>query len=648
MHYYEVAPNQIIRMDCETFTYSSNDALVIGQIVLIEVGKKQVIGVVLHKTNKPTYPTKPIVSIIEPTPLPHELIELASWLSRYYLTPLALVLRLIIPKGIQKKRRINTEKQQKIVKRNRTNIVFNKEQMGVLDMLSKTSSGTFLLQGVTGSGKTELYIDIAKTSVSIGKSAIILVPEIALTSQLISEFSNHFDNLLVTHSQMTESQRHTIWSEALNSKVPRIIIGPRSALFVPLKNIGTIVVDEAHEPSYKQEQAPKYSALRAATMLGRFHDAKVILGSATPNITDRYLAERSSLPILKLNSVARADSTPPLITLVDMKNHSNLYSGHRFFSKQLIDQISKTLQLHKQALIFHNRRGSANTTLCANCGWTAQCPRCYLPMSLHSDKHRLYCHVCGYNEPVPTSCPVCGGVDIIHKGLGTKLVESELRKLFPTANIARFDADNTNEETVNNRYDDLYNGKIDIAIGTQIIAKGLDLPHLRTVGVIQADTGLSLPDFNTNERIFQLLAQVVGRVGRNDKKTQVVVQTYQPTHPSIVFGLTQDYDSFYSQMLKERKKGLFPPYTFLLKLTCVYKTEASAIRNAKKLSDQLRQKSHFGVQVLGPTPAFYERQHGTYRWQLIVKSPRREYLVEMLKYVPAKSWQFELDPTSLL
>jgi primosomal protein N' (replication factor Y) len=383
-------------------------------------------------------------------------------------------------------------------------------------------------------------------------------------------------------------------------------------------------------------------------MLGRFYGAKVVFGSATPNITDRYLAEKSNLPILQLNSVARIGSIPAVISLVDMKNHSNLASGHRFFSKQLVDQISITLMSNKQVLIFHNRRGSANTTLCDNCGWTAQCPKCFIPLSLHSDKHQLLCHVCGYYEPVPTFCPVCKGVDIIHKGLGTKLIETELQKLFPMANISRFDADNSTAETVNNRYDDLYAGKIDIAIGTQIIAKGLDLPHLRTVGVIQADTGLSLPDFNTIERTFQLLSQVIGRVGRNNKKTQVIVQTYQPNHPSIVHGLTQNYDAFYAGALGERKKGLFPPYSFLLKLTCVYKTELSAIKNAKKLATELRVKSHPDVKILGPTPAFYERQHGTYRWQLVLKSPKREHLIESLKYVPTKFWQFELDPTSLL
>lgn len=646
MHYYEVAPNQIVRVGSDSFTYSSDTILKIGQIVLIEIGKKQMVGVVLHEIPKPSYPVKSVIQTIEQTPLPTQLIDLAKWLSKYYITPLATVMQAILPSGIRKNRRMQTGVPL-ITKRDRTNIVFNKEQGAALEVLKKSNSGTFLLQGITGSGKTELYIEIAKRAIAINKSVIILVPEIALTSQLISEFSNHFNNLLVTHSKMTEAARHIAWTEALNSTDPRVVIGPRSALFSPLHDIGAIIIDESHEPSYKQEQSPKYSALRAATMLGRFHKAKVIFGSATPNITDRYLAEQSDNPILKLTSLARDGSIAPKVTLVDMTKRTN-FNGHRFFSKQLLEQITETLQINKQVLIFHNRRGSASTTLCEECGWTAQCPKCFLPLSLHADDHHLLCHICGYGSDVPTSCPECGSVNIIHKGIGTKLIETELRKIFPGANIARFDADNTDDEAVNARYNDLYNGSIDIAIGTQIIAKGLDLPHLRTVGVIQADAGLALPDFNTNERTFQLLAQVVGRVGRNEHQTQVVVQTYQPTHPSIVSGLTQDYESFYNNALLERKKGHFPPFTHLLKLTCVYKTEATAIKNAKKLANELRLKSNPDVQILGPTPAFYERQHGTYRWQLVLKSPKREYLIDLLKFVPPKSWQFELDPTSLL
>ncbi|MEI6228619.1 MAG: primosomal protein N' [Candidatus Saccharibacteria bacterium] len=646
MNYYEVAPNQIIRPGSDTFTYCSTDKLQIGQIVLIEVGKKQVIGVITSQTKKPIYATKPIAKTIEDTPIPKQLIDLSIWLARYYTTPLATVLQTILPRGIQKKRN-SKENILKVTKRDRINIVFNSDQTRAINTLKTSKPGTFLLQGITGSGKTEVYIAAAKLAFSDGKSAIILVPEIALTPQLVSEFSNHFEDLLVTHSKMTESNRHKIWDEALKSQKPRIVIGPRSALFMPLSDIGLIIVDEAHEPSYKQEQSPRYSALRAATMLGRFHGAKVVFGSATPNVIDRYLAEQSNNPILVLNKVAREGSQVPSIQLVDMTKRSN-FNGHRFFSKQLIEQIEKTLADKKQTLIFHNRRGSASSTLCRDCSWFAACPRCFLPLTLHADKHILLCHICGYQTSVPTSCPDCHGADIIFKGIGTKLIESELKKLFPKANIARFDADNKTDDTINNRYEELYNGMIDIAIGTQIVAKGLDLPHLRTVGIIQADSGLSLPDFNANERTFQLLSQVIGRVGRNEHQTNVIVQSFQPTHPSVVNGIKQNYEAFYKQTLIERQHSKFPPFTHLLKLDCSYKTESAAIKNAQSLAAELKTKLHKSVQVLGPTPAFYERQHGTYHWQLVLKSPKREYLIDAMKFVPQTHWQSELDPTSLL
>lgn len=646
MHYYEVAPTKIIRTDSDSFTYSSHTQLSIGNLVLIEVGKKQMVGLVIKRSTKPKYPTKDIISLICERPLPVQLIKLAKWMSEYYQSPLATVLQTILPTGIQKKRQPR-KNVKNIVNRKRTNILFNTEQQQAIDTLSESVNGTYLLQGVTGSGKTEIYIKATKDAINNNKSAIILVPEIALTSQLISEFSQHFDNILVTHSHMTEAERHIIWSGALNSDTPRIVIGPRSALFTPLLNIGVIIIDEAHEPGYKQEQSPKYSALRVATMLGRFHNCKVIFGSATPNIIDRFLSEQSGRKLIKLTKVARKGSIPPSVTLVDMTKHEN-FINHRFLSKQLVSQITETLSIGKQVLIFHNRRGSASTVLCKKCGWIADCPKCYIPLSLHADKNMLYCHVCGFHTKAPTSCPKCGEAEIIYKGIGTKLVESELKKLFPSANIARFDADNLADQTVYNRYEELYNGTIDIAIGTQVIAKGLDLPNLRTVGVIQADTGLSLPDFNSNERAFQLLAQVIGRVGRNDSQTSVVVQSYQPNHPSIVHGLTQDYESFYKNALIERQLGLFPPFTHLLKLVCIYKTESSAINNAKKVAEILRKNIDEHVQILGPTPAFYERQGDTYRWQLVLKSPKREYLINALAFVPNEHWQSELDPTSLL
>jgi len=645
MHYYEVAPTQIIRAGSGVFTYAAKEPLSVGQLVTVEVGRKVLVGLVVKEVPQPSYDTKTVTSLIEEPPLPEALVQLALWISGYYATHLASVLQTILPRGIQKKRRpLSQPSREKL--RDRTKNVLNDTQRNAVRVVSEMSPGSALLHGITGSGKTEVYIELAKQALAAGKSAIILVPEIALTSQVVDEFSQHFEDIILVHSRQTEAQRHKAWQEALTSTKPRLIIGPRSALFTPLASIGLIVIDEAHEPSFKQEQSPRYSALRAASILAKHHGAKVVLGSATPSIADYYIFEQSERPVITMNSRARHDTTPPTITLVDMTKRTH-FKRHRFLSDELLSQLEQTFGSGNQALIFHNRRGSASTTLCENCGWSAICPRCFVPFTLHADRHQLQCHICGTSEKVPTSCPECGSADIIHKGIGTKLIESELRKIFPGKVIARFDGDNETGESVEERYKELYDGTIDLIIGTQVIAKGLDLPKLRAVGVIQADAGLSLPDYASSERTFQLLAQVVGRVGRSHHATDVIVQSYQPTHPAVVNGLAQNYHGFYQTALLERKKGGFPPFSYLLKLTCVYKTESAAVRNAQKLAAELRQRMP-DVQILGPTPAFYERQHDTYRWQLVVKSSKRARLTDALAYVPAAQWQFELDPTNLL
>jgi len=646
MKFYEVAPTKIVRSGVGVFTYQSQDALSIGQLVTIPVGKQLLNGVVIRGVAKPSYDTKDIASAIESQPLPTSLIELSLWLAEYYRTPLATVLQTVLPHGLTKKRRDKVTSPREIT-RSRTQIVFNKDQLAALSKIAEQPSGTVLLQGVTGSGKTEIYKELARRSLVEGKSSIILVPEISLTSQIVDEFTHEFPDVIVTHSHMTEAERHLAWKKALTSTTPVIIIGPRSALFMPVPNLGLIAVDEAHEPSYKQEQAPRYSALRAASVLGKSAGARVVLGSATPLITDRYVAEVNGSPIVKLPRPARANAKATTVTLVDMKKRDN-FKKHRFLSNALLQSIEQNIDSGRQTLLFHNRRGSASTTLCENCGWTAECPRCFVPLVLHADTFILSCHICDNKAKVPTVCPVCQSADIIHKGIGTKLIESELRRLFPKATIARFDGDNAAADTVNERYKDLYEGTIDIAIGTQVVAKGLDLPKLHTVGVIQADSGLSLPDYASAERAFQLLAQVVGRVGRDERDTTVIVQSYQPTHPIVQFGLKQDYEGFYEYALKERQKGGFPPFRYLLQLTDVYKTEATAIRNAKDLANDLRHKLPKGVEVLGPTPAFYERQHDTYRWQLILKSPKRSELIKALEHLPPTHWQADLDPLSLL
>lgn len=646
MYYYEVAPNQIVRLGSDSFTYSHDSQLQIGQLVVIEVGKKQLTGLVLRQVKAPEFKTKPITKIIENEPLPEALVKLSLWLSSYYKTPLATVLQTLLPRGLTVTRRAPRPAATP-AKRDRTNFLFNQDQTATIETIDSSESGTFLIQGVTGSGKTAIYIELARRTIESGKSVIVLVPEIALTTQVIAEFAQTFQDIIVTHSRASEAERHLAWRTALNAEKPQLVIGPRSALFTPLKNLGLIIIDEAHEPSFKQEQAPRYSALRAATMLGRFSNAKVVLGSATPSIVDRYLAEHSDHPVLILNERARPDAIPPAIDLVDMTKRAS-FKRHRFISDTLLTSIEKNLADHRQTLIFHNRRGSAATTLCENCGWTALCPNCFVPLTLHSDDFQLSCHICGYNQAVPKICPVCASANIIHKGIGTKLIESELSKIFSQARIARFDSDTESDKSLDKLYSQLYSGEIDIAIGTQVVAKGLDLPHLRTVGVIQADSGLSLPDYSSSERTFQLLSQVIGRVGRNAQATNVVVQSYQPNHPSIVYGLAQDYESFYQQTLAERRRAHFPPFSYLMKLTAIYKTEAGAIRASKELAKRLKESANPEVQILGPTPSFYERMHNTYRWQLILKSPRREHLTDLINYLPPTNWQYELDPTSLL
>ncbi len=651
MNYYLVSLTKIVRTEADSFTYSSDKDLPTGTLVVVEIGSARSTGVVMSAVVKPDFAVKEIVQVLDEAPLPLPLIQTATWMSRYYKTHLATVWQTILPRGLTKKRRTRSSVATPYIAppdKNRTKNVFTVDQQHAIEHIDGMQPGTALLHGVTGSGKTMVYIELAKRAMKEDLSSIILVPEIALTSQLVAEFTKHFDNVLLTHSRQTEAERHVLWQKAINSNTPFIVIGPRSALFVPVQQLGLVVIDECHEPSFKQEQSPRYSALRTAAVLTRHHEARLVLGSATPNAADYFMAKQTNSPILAMPTPARTGTLRPITSLIDMTKRGN-FTRHFFLSDKLLSSIAKTLKNGHQSLIFHNRRGSASVTLCEQCGWNAGCPRCFVPLTLHADQHQLICHICAYTAKVPTSCPECHHVDIIHKGIGTKRIETELTKLFPNKKIARFDGDTTGGGSVDRRYDELKNGDIDIIIGTQVIAKGLDLPHLRTVGVVQADAGLSLPDFAATERTFQLLAQVVGRVGRSHHPTDVIIQSYQPNHPAIQDGLTQNYADFYKRTIQQRQATNFPPFCHLLKLVCTYKTEAAAIKNSRNLAQKLKAAStNKPIEILGPTPAFYERVRDTYRWQLILKSPKRSDLVELLNHLPPTHWQAELDPMSLL
>jgi primosomal protein N' (replication factor Y) len=643
-YFYLVAPTTVVRTTEYAYTYHSDTPLAIGTMVRISVGKKLTNGVVVKTVAaKPSFPTKAVGEVLVESPLPEPLIKLAQWLSEYYASHFALVLQTLLPSGLQKNRR-ETKKELLYPKRKRTQIVLNTDQATALERINGRTDGTVLLHGVTGSGKTQVYIEAVKHVAKTGRSAIILVPEIALTPQLVAEFANHFTNLVVTHSGLTEAQRHQAWLKALQSTEPTVVIGPRSALFMPLRNLGIIVVDECHEPSYKQEQSPRYSALRAASILARAHGAKLILGSATPNVADYYLAEQSQSPIIRLAKPA-AQLQPVEVKVVDLKTKQN-FLRHRFLSNELLAAIDRALENRYQILLFHNRRGTAPTTLCEHCGWSAHCPNCFLPQTLHADAHELRCHLCGLAQRVPPACPECHEPTVIFKGIGTKLIETEITKFYPKARIARFDADTTEAEAIQNRYQELYDGDIDIMIGTQMLAKGLDIPRLALVGVIQADSGLVLPDYISEERVFQLLYQVIGRAGRGEHPGEVVIQTYQPDHPVVQTAIARDYPTFYKAEVATREQGKFPPFRYLLKLVCSYKTEAGAIKASQKLAHELR-TAYPHLEILGPTPAFHERLGGNYRWQLVVKASQRADLVGIAKNAPA-GWMADVDPASLL
>ena len=474
---------------------------------------------------------------------------------------------------------------------------------------------------------------------------MLLVPEIALTGQLVKVFQETFKSgVVLIHSRQTEVERQRIFDSLLLSDGPRIVIGPRSALFAPLDNLGLIIIDEEHESTYYQENAPKYSAVRVASKMSQTLKIPCILGSATPTVEDFYLArKRDSLVVL--SEKAKKTAVKPEVTVIDFKKRDN-FSKNRYFSNALIAAISANLKKGRQTLIFHNRRGSAPLTICESCGEELLCPNCFLPLTLHVDTYEMQCHTCGYKRRVPSACPSCGGVNLIHKGFGTKLLENELSRLFPEARVKRFDADSKKGETLDAMYSSVRDGKVDILVGTQVLAKGLDLPLLSTVGVVQADAGLSLPDFAAEEKVFQLITQVMGRVGRGHlSEAKVFIQTYQPENPVLSFATNEDYPGFFEYLLEKRKKSGFPPFRFVAKASVTMKTEASALKKARAAYRFLASQKKF--EVSPPCPAFHERNSRGFTWELTVRSLSREALVQALTELDG-NFHVSLDPPSLL
>ena len=669
--YYEVIPTTTFKksplFSDGLLTYSFDQNLAPGIIVSIPLGKKTALGIIYRKTTAPTdqnFIIKSINKIVHPIPLPNHLLKSLAWLSSYYLNPVAKTANLFLPLGIEKNRRKKSSASTFIPQSSNPiqdmtspnaattthyQIPLNPAQKQALTELRKIKTHTKLLHGITGSGKTNIYLELASQVFNSNKSVILLVPEISLTPQLVGRFQEHFGTQVISlHSKLTEAERHLIWQRIheADQSTPFVIIGPRSALFSPLKNLGLIIIDEAHEPSFYQDTSPRYHALRLASFMAQTLKIDCLLGTATPRVEDYFLAQKNHAYVA-LSEKAKSITSQTKISLIDLKDRA-LFTRNRYFSDALLQDIENNLKQHKQTLLFHNRRGSAPLTICEHCGYQVLCPNCLLPLTLHSDSYQLICHTCGHHEPVPSTCPVCHHGSLIHKGFGTKLLESELKKIFKSARIARFDADNATADSLTQNFEAVKNGDVDIIIGTQTIAKGLDLPLLNTVGIVQADANLNLPDYAAEERTFQLITQVIGRVGRGHTDiNHVFLQTFQPEHPVILAAKSLDYAKFADYLLKKRQLSHLPPFFYLLRISIVKKTEDLTIKKIMELHRAL--KKFPDVYLSAPTPSFHEYTPSGYSWQIIVKAKKRDsltHLIESLDQYP--EIRFAIDPPSLI
>lgn len=645
MKYYLIAPAKTFHSSDNLLTYSSETPLKIGQIVEIPLGRQSTIGIVVKNTTQPDFDTKSITKIIYEQPLPKKLVDALFWLSSYYRCPLSTVIQAALPRGITKNRRSKLPEAPNITPIDNP---LNSAQRAAIRAIEENPANTILLHGITGSGKTNIYIELCARTLAKNQSVILLVPEIALTSQLVRNFQQHFKNITLLHSNLTESLRHQLWEKILTDNQPQVIIGPRSALFAPVQDLGLIIIDEAHEPAYHQEQNPKYSASLLAGKL-----AKTVLGTATPLISDYYLC-KSHNAIVEVNQLAIESDKHTSISVIDLKDHSD-FTKSRILSNQLIESIKASLANHTQSMLFHNRRGTAPMTICDKCGWQALCPNCFLPLVLHADAFQMRCHTCARNFPVPTACPECKNASIHHKGFGTKLIEDELHRLFPSAKIARFDMDTDDDLKLTKIYDEVYRGDYDIIVGTQMIAKGFDFPRLTTLGIVQADAGLSLPDFSSEERTFQLITQVIGRAKRGHQNSNIFIQSFQPDHPIISLASQSDYASFYNYLVQKRQQSKLPPYSFLLKLSVTYKTEAATVKNIRTLYKKVIQTTkqlqipENRIVVSPPMPAFHERTSTGYTWQLVIKAKSRQNLLDIFDHLPKNNYlHYDFDPISLL
>jgi len=508
----------------------------------------------------------------------------------------------------------------------------------------ETAGSCFLLHGVTGSGKTEVYLQAIDHALDQGRGAIVLVPEISLTPQTVERFKARFSSgkhatlVAVLHSHLSAGERHDEWHKIRNGRA-RIVIGARSAIFAPVDPLGLIVVDEEHEHSYKQEESPRYHARDVAVLRGQREGAVVVLGSATPSLESYFNAMKGKYTLLEMTTRA-TDQKMPIVRVIDLRSEALKEKGHAppIFSHQLREAITQRLERREQTILFLNRRGYSSSLQCPKCGFVAGCPNCSISLTYHRRDQRLKCHICGHQETVPTKCPepTCRNPAVRYAGLGTERIEETLKKLFPHATIARMDSDTLKrKEDYRRVLNDFRTGKIDILVGTQMIAKGLHFPNVTLVGIIYADLSLHIPDFRAGERTFQLLTQVSGRAGRGDVEGEVFVQSFTPFHPAIQYARRHDFRGFYDQELEFREQLKYPPWARVALLTLKGRNEDKVKFSADHLRKVVEQHTQGWRDLIlaGPAPSPLLRAESFYRYQLMLRTKAMSRLAQVLTEV---------------
>ena len=499
----------------------------------------------------------------------------------------------------------------------------------------------FLLQGITGSGKTEVYLQIIQGALDMGKTAIVLVPEISLTPQMTERFIARFgDKVAILHSGLSNGEKYDEWRKVERGEA-QVVVGARSAIFAPLKNLGVIIIDEEHEASYKQDSNPRYHARDVALLRAQYNQAALVLGSATPSLESRARAGKGVYQHLRLTQRANPLASIPEVQLIDFRDYIGQNETSNF-TPPLIEAIQDRLDKKEQVVLMLNRRGYSSFVMCRECGTVDTCPNCDISLTLHMDTKTMNCHYCGFSKEIPHVCPKCQSHSIRYYGTGTQKAYDELAELFPEARILRMDVDTTRKKGSHQALLEQFGkGEADILLGTQMIAKGLDFPNVTLVGVLNADTALNLPDFRSSERTFQLLTQVAGRAGRAEKAGQVLIQSYNPNHYAIRFAKEQDYEGFYAYEMGIRRQLGYPPYYFTIGITLSHKKEEEVLRRAYEVMEILRSGLSDASIILGPTPKPIARTHNLYHYQILIKYRLEDELASTLNQVLALTQERE-------